>query len=737
MGDLIDSIGMNRTLAAVGKRVMRIRAGVNFHPLNLLRSADESLLAYYERFREDRAERIKNGIVDDGIRNNFDENLENEDGSTRTSTPEGAAITGDAEDTVRELTEAAADGADTSELSSSFRGRLARGSGAAGAVALVCGLQKIGDVVGEIKHANVILPLLRIGMEAITTSSQTSSNLAFDVDELGAASDMLYDEKTGTSAFAAGSLQDEMGEVVTGPEISESARPDTGKPRFFRTLDSVIDRTVIGNSVCDAVTTQVGGWVIDITSWVTTATGPVSAFGQAVLDIGIGYAAGYFIDDMVRWLVARQLEDFPQGAEYGNYANYGAFLAANDDAISSGGIELTPAQAMALKTETNEYLQKEIKNQNFFTRFVDPYNPNSLMAKSVIMQPKFSSIGSLTDNLASAPYQVLQAFKGGIGTLFFGNRVSAASGNHDYGVSQYAFSVEDMDDPAYENPIEVENRAEAYGIDYLNKEYGEPCFGTTIDPSSYVIRFSETKNYDELTAMTKCKDRSNPELQVMRFYIHYMKVGKSMLCYNGIDESACGELGFPNSGLAANPTPDVINPGQFAWPLGEAFDISACWNEDRTGLTAGYFHSGLDIRAPMSTPILASADGTVTTAKNTFTPTDTGKTIIIQHQDGLYTQYQHLETVDVTVGQSITQGQVIGTADSTGSSTGSHLHFNIQRSASITTRASGSLNPLDYLPVDNRNKIYTRSGSFAPPNLQNATVECVPTSVDSMGWRIV
>ncbi|MDQ3065208.1 MAG: M15 family metallopeptidase [bacterium] len=565
---MVNSMGMNKYTAAIARRNLKIRAGVDFHPLkNLARTGDEQLADFYTRYKDARAERIRNGVNSDGIRiPGVDEKTTNPDGTPREPTADGGQVSADTESLAGELKADANSGAATPELSSKLNSRLAtRGSGAAGAVALVCGLQKIGDTIPDVKYANVILPLMRIGMEAITTSSQTSSNLAFNVDELGAASDALYDEETGSSAFSAASIQSNLGEPVTGEVLPDSARPDTGKPVFFRTLDSIIGTVPGGNQICDAVTTKTGGWLIDIASWATNSFGPVSFFAQALIDVATGQLVGVYMDDLIRWLVSRQVEDRPEGALYGNYADTGAFLSANDDCISSGCIELSSQEQAALKLEDQLYIQQEMQQRSFFARLFDAYDPNSMVARAVIMKPRFASVSSMANSLGTAPTSLLGNFSSSLSSVF-GGKARAASNSWDYGVPKYGFSVEDIDDEEFENPYRVEEEAEIIGIEKLNKDYGQPCFGVTIDPTTYRLSFSEATKYDDLVDKEECKDRNNRELKIMRFYIHYLKTSKAMACMDAdidvsISSAACTEIGFNNAQSASLGSPSVLIQG--------------------------------------------------------------------------------------------------------------------------------------------------------------------------------
>ena len=86
-------------------------------------------------------------------------------------------------------------------------------------------------------------------------------------------------------------------------------------------------------------------------------------------------------------------------------------------------------------------------------------------------------------------------------------------------------------------------------------------------------------------------------------------------------------------------------------------------------------HYGIDIAAKQGTNIKSSGTGVVTMAEDNLYYT--GGTIIMDHGHGISTIYSHLETVIVSVGDKINQGDIIGTVGSTGRSTGPHLDFRI------------------------------------------------------------
>lgn len=99
------------------------------------------------------------------------------------------------------------------------------------------------------------------------------------------------------------------------------------------------------------------------------------------------------------------------------------------------------------------------------------------------------------------------------------------------------------------------------------------------------------------------------------------------------------------------------------------------------------FHEGLDFPANTGTPILAAADGIVTTAERTA---DYGNIVKVSHGSGLETRYAHASKILVKVGERVTKGQVIAHVGSTGRSTGPHLHYEIRLHGN-------SLDPRQYL----------------------------------------
>ncbi|MEM6801892.1 MAG: peptidoglycan DD-metalloendopeptidase family protein [Bacteroidota bacterium] len=88
-------------------------------------------------------------------------------------------------------------------------------------------------------------------------------------------------------------------------------------------------------------------------------------------------------------------------------------------------------------------------------------------------------------------------------------------------------------------------------------------------------------------------------------------------------------------------------------------------------------HWGLDIIAPLGTPVKASAGGVVNLVKEA--KGGYGKQVEITHADGIVTKYAHLSEIKVVIGQSLKQGEVLGLCGSSGKSKGPHLHFELMK----------------------------------------------------------
>ncbi|MEU5809138.1 MULTISPECIES: M23 family metallopeptidase [unclassified Streptomyces] len=108
------------------------------------------------------------------------------------------------------------------------------------------------------------------------------------------------------------------------------------------------------------------------------------------------------------------------------------------------------------------------------------------------------------------------------------------------------------------------------------------------------------------------------------------------------------------------------------------------------GMWSSGSHTGIDFHAASGTSVHAVGAGTVVEAGwgGAY-----GNNVVIKHNDGTYTQYGHMSSLNVSVGQQVTPGQQIGLSGSTGNSSGPHLHFEARTGASY----GSDIDPVAYL----------------------------------------
>ncbi|GAB3806430.1 murein hydrolase activator EnvC family protein [Virgibacillus kimchii] len=130
----------------------------------------------------------------------------------------------------------------------------------------------------------------------------------------------------------------------------------------------------------------------------------------------------------------------------------------------------------------------------------------------------------------------------------------------------------------------------------------------------------------------------------------------------------------------------------FIWPASGTF-TSDFGNRTHPVYGTQRLHGGVDIAAPIGTPVKAAASGVVSSAG---TMGGFGNAILITHTIGgqtYTTLYAHLNSISVSAGQTVSQGQNIGEMGNTGVSTGPHLHFEVHPGGYKNPQ-----NPLQYLP---------------------------------------
>ncbi len=181
-------------------------------------------------------------------------------------------------------------------------------------------------------------------------------------------------------------------------------------------------------------------------------------------------------------------------------------------------------------------------------------------------------------------------------------------------------------------------------------------------------------------------DASNPNIKVGTFLIipggtyQYHTPGQVPL---GVTRENPASAQVGGAGSCAPVSGGAVGYGTFVYPTSRhqlsGFDYSVKSN-----------HLGIDLSAELGDPIYAADGGVVVYAgANSY---GYGNMIMIDHGTGFQTLYAHLSAIFTGCGLNVAQGETIGSAGSTGRSTGAHLHFEVRTLSNV-------INPWDVLPA--------------------------------------
>lgn len=209
-------------------------------------------------------------------------------------------------------------------------------------------------------------------------------------------------------------------------------------------------------------------------------------------------------------------------------------------------------------------------------------------------------------------------------------------------------------------------------------------------PSLLAVGSSSTsRDTTQISVVTRSTESlseadASPEAQEEQQLVAVAPLGSES--YQPLLEPITGRMVSPD--LPPLPAADEFLPESAAsfdgyiWPAQGMLSSGYGWRWGR-------MHHGIDIAAPIGTPIYSAAPGVVEYAG--WNSGGYGNMIEVRHADGSMTRYAHLDSISVKSGQEVKQGEQIGEMGSTGYSTGPHLHFEIHL-------AQGTVNPIAYLP---------------------------------------
>ncbi len=557
-----------KVISAIGSRLLIKRGGVDFHPLkNVVRSATESFLDYRKKVKNAEAEENRTGLTD--VVPDEEANSTKDTNGKPITDPNDINAANESNELIKEAEAAGQAGLDGSSTLKELQAKFTKASGPALVIGVLCAVRAFGDNIPNFQYLNVVLPELRIGARTVTTGNQIMSGQDVNTDELGAYSPDFTNSTDNTSWIDARSIQAELGQPLTGPDIPNSAKPGNvgDKPRVF----DILDQLPFMGTACFLA----GGFlshipvINNVASWGSEQL--FSAIDAVIASVaGSQYTTQSLLDDALRVAAGMSVNLYAQGAELGNIANYGARLAANDQSLSMGGRALDSNEVAQLDNVQQQFTAYDESHESLITRLFNPSDSNSAVAKFIDYSPNTHQLGGWLGNLPSA----LSNSLGSIMKLPSA-KVSAAQ-SYSYGFPEYGFSTSEQNNHEFDNPDENAAIVEPQ-LAQLNTKYGN-CFSMEVvpDPSNadgIVLENGSAVNYyDVATKYPQCADGSDMLLRY-RFYLADAVTVASLSCFEG-DDSYCTQLGFGTAADNSDATNPTTAPSGSALPTGTAKDLA-------------------------------------------------------------------------------------------------------------------------------------------------------------------
>jgi len=583
--------GFNSVTGAISSNLMRQRFNITFHPLKkLAEKGDKKFKAWVDKFKS----YVRNGSKPVAPTIDREKSTNKEGASTAEEVVEEGKAVGDDEGKLAKFRE-------------SVGGKFA--AKGIGLIGVVCLLKFVSDTWDDIMKANILIPMARIGMDAVSLAAQLVSGVDVDEQQLGYYSNLLYDSKAKTSWSDARSVNAQTSAAASGPDIPQEAKINPeGNPvtRFISSVPGV-----------DFACSSIGGVILIGVAAVLLAGGGWIAAGVAFA-VGVGAQIGisYFTDMVANLLSANVVPALAAGAMRGSFIDYGVLLGANDTAAAKGSLPLPTGESKKLSDASQEYQQEEFEKQDLATRLLDPNDSRSLFGKVLQNQAP-----NPTDNISKFASGFLDIGKR-FGTVLlspFNSVLHAAPiANYDYGFPDVAFSKAEMNNVNFENPFENADRvAEILDanaavppktnsglVNYDNYiERAKACFGATISSvqatsedgaetaTQYKVNpptanmFPTYKNMlvsDTAGTPTHCMDGQllgdDTEQPVsdwlrIRMWLMDSETANAAACYinedtDAIGKQACIDIGFSGSPSAGGTRDDPICGGTYTGAVG-------------------------------------------------------------------------------------------------------------------------------------------------------------------------
>ncbi len=485
-----------------------------------------------------------------------------------------------------------------SKLSGIGNNAALRKAGAVTAVAgVVCLAQAISNDIDNIRQNNLVLPLMRLGMEMISLRYQIQAGEDVNLNQLKYHSKQLANETADATKNWANdkSLQFERGFAkLTGRDIPDSIQYDPSRNPVSKFLNGVPGLS----GACGVLGSPFGTIA---TMAIDIGTGPVSAVVGLVAS---ELFAGPAIQGLSNWIAGDQVNlGLLRASAFAGASNYGARFAANESMAAAGGAELSPEVAMENRQEKLAIQHEEFSKKSLAQRLFDTTDSSSLVGQVAMATPG-SSLGmvqTLSTSLTRPFTMVGSTFSGIMSTSLFADE---AKDSYDYGFPEIGYSYSQVNDPSLDNPYKNAEEvrtilSSSRGQDYIDR--AKECFNISIDKDGNVSSKASTVMYAKIIDNEECGANSGTaSLNVanqkyastkpvtgevrgattdknwlkVRMLIFDTQLLESAACIEGVDDKSCDNLAMSTSGAtatvsapqAAESVPaDVVDPAKLGY----------------------------------------------------------------------------------------------------------------------------------------------------------------------------
>lgn len=548
----------------------KVASAINSHFMFKYTLANDDVFHYIQRVQLQKTQQIadyiktwwndRNATIKDGVKGSTIDTA-NAVERTQETGPDGKPI-------VKDTPVPGESGVTTAEGVKAQLGNLKGGLGAAGViatiVALICVMQAIDHSIGAIRYAQVMLPMMREAMYAISVGSQIMTNQDVDINEVNQIATQFnsYDAQTHhvTSSWSDAAPIESMGGGSGGTDIDHNTKD------LFSGAPAILKWTESGavNALCSGVA-QVTAGVVSVA---------IGIFSGALISTAVGLLAGMLlVPGVIDWisnLVAGATLDPSKlsGAQWGNVIAYGSQLAGNAQAIQYGGVALNNQQVAQLNGTAALEDQAQFHAESLADRIFNPYDYRSIVGSAIDhvdlaggpqgILATITNLPALFGSLLKIPASLLSA------------TTHAATTPYKYPFPEFGFSQADITNSAVDDPIAnakivgnlLDNNNTNGEPDYINAALD--CFGvavtkgndgwdavpTTNAPTDDAFKQDRTRGvnaYDATYNQGDCIKNNDLNWLRFRMWIYDSRLGNGYNCYMGDEASCANDSVNPNT----------------------------------------------------------------------------------------------------------------------------------------------------------------------------------------------